>query len=630
MASVGISKLLSSKKSGSQEIMEVKTTLDTLRPVLQQVQLLLLDQAKIDPERAAMIMFEEITSTLTGLVETFSELSKCIEGLETDQGLGWLDSIKWVSRADELKGYWQKLERGKTSLMLMISILTNKSAHAAQLAVAQLRIIVVEGTQDISERMARLERRMVHSGHPQTGNDLESILSQETVRDATVTASTNPTIHPALGYAFDEDLQSSWAYRRAKADATRPFSIASSTQLTQSWSILSGLSLSRISNIAVQALPIFETDIHNSNLYSFGGTEIGGLLTPSPLNPQKHKKNVSESWRAQIRSRLTQSGPKLTLTTQAGSNVETITLPKGLRLLGRNPPASKKTINKADISDPIVYSWPGPRTYECEWLPRVPLVPGSFERTFMSKSSDASKADAHFKVPKIESDNSGAQTSPRLLQVTGEVQSGNPCTKTETEKMSVASYDDSRSKVHSERNNEDKDTWLQQTILESQSTSFNSQGEPEHRPDEPKIRWHIELPSTEPSHPNPFLSEIPLDDEIRDDPAFYAPGSFVKVYNILYLAASLFEFKTTSILIEAGWPYLTYEAGEIFDVIGEKGRLWLAKGHDDPLNKLGWLWSNHFARITMDDRGEEDREEEKPQPQMIHSRDTSTSTGFGF
>ncbi|KAH9214441.1 hypothetical protein DL95DRAFT_503359 [Leptodontidium sp. 2 PMI_412] len=209
IASVGISKLLSSKKSRSQEIKEVKTTLDTLRPVLQQVQLLLFDQAKINPERAAMIMFEEIASTLTGLVEAFSELGKCIAGLEADQGLGWLDSIRWMSRVDELKGYWQKLEKGKTSLTLMRSILTNKSAHAAQIAVAELRIVVVEGTHDISERMARLERMLAQCDYPPAGNDSDSILSQETVRNATVTASTNPNIHPALGYTFGEDLQTS-------------------------------------------------------------------------------------------------------------------------------------------------------------------------------------------------------------------------------------------------------------------------------------------------------------------------------------------------------------------------------------------------------------------------------------
>ncbi|KAJ8111059.1 hypothetical protein ONZ43_g5716 [Nemania bipapillata] len=51
---------------------------------------------------------------------------------------------------------------------------------------------------------------------------------------------------------------------------------------------------------------------------------------------------------------------------------------------------------------------------------------------------------------------------------------------------------------------------------------------------------------------------------------------------------------------EAGYAYLTYQAGEIFDVIGEKGELWLAKNQDDPSNEVGWLWSKHFAKLADD------------------------------
>jgi len=71
-------------------------------------------------------------------------------------------------------------------------------------------------------------------------------------------------------------------------------------------------------------------------------------------------------------------------------------------------------------------------------------------------------------------------------------------------------------------------------------------------------------------------------------------------YNVLYLAASLFEFNISATKTEAGYPYLTYQAGEIFDVIGEKGELWLAKNQDDPSNRVGWIWSKHFARLATD------------------------------
>lgn len=71
-------------------------------------------------------------------------------------------------------------------------------------------------------------------------------------------------------------------------------------------------------------------------------------------------------------------------------------------------------------------------------------------------------------------------------------------------------------------------------------------------------------------------------------------------YNVLWLAASLFEFNIETTKHEAGYPYLTYQAGEIFDVIAEKGELWLAKNQDDPNNMVGWLWSKHFAKLADD------------------------------
>ena len=69
-------------------------------------------------------------------------------------------------------------------------------------------------------------------------------------------------------------------------------------------------------------------------------------------------------------------------------------------------------------------------------------------------------------------------------------------------------------------------------------------------------------------------------------------------YNVLFLAASVYEFNIDRARREAGYPYLTYVAGEIFDVIGEKGELWLAKNQDDEKNQIGWIWNKHFAKLA--------------------------------
>ncbi|MCJ1286882.1 hypothetical protein MMC26_006228 [Xylographa opegraphella] len=68
--------------------------------------------------------------------------------------------------------------------------------------------------------------------------------------------------------------------------------------------------------------------------------------------------------------------------------------------------------------------------------------------------------------------------------------------------------------------------------------------------------------------------------------------------NVLFLAASVYEFNIDRARREAGYPYLTYVAGEIFDVVAEKGELWLAKNQDDASNTLGWIWNKHFAKLA--------------------------------
>ena len=69
---------------------------------------------------------------------------------------------------------------------------------------------------------------------------------------------------------------------------------------------------------------------------------------------------------------------------------------------------------------------------------------------------------------------------------------------------------------------------------------------------------------------------------------------------VLFVCASLFEFSIDKTRREAGYPYLTYVQGEVFDVIGQKGELWLAKNQDDSANSLGWVWEQHFVILSQD------------------------------
>ena len=69
---------------------------------------------------------------------------------------------------------------------------------------------------------------------------------------------------------------------------------------------------------------------------------------------------------------------------------------------------------------------------------------------------------------------------------------------------------------------------------------------------------------------------------------------------VMFVAASLFEFNIDRSRREAGYPYLTYVQGEVFDVIAQKGELWLAKNQDDATNSLGWIWEQHFVILSQE------------------------------
>ena len=76
-----------------------------------------------------------------------------------------------------------------------------------------------------------------------------------------------------------------------------------------------------------------------------------------------------------------------------------------------------------------------------------------------------------------------------------------------------------------------------------------------------------------------------------------AAGPGPRTYKVLFPVASVYEFNIDRARREAGIPYLTYVTGEIFDVIGERGELWLAKNQDDPQQQIGWIWNKHFAKL---------------------------------
>ena len=81
-------------------------------------------------------------------------------------------------------------------------------------------------------------------------------------------------------------------------------------------------------------------------------------------------------------------------------------------------------------------------------------------------------------------------------------------------------------------------------------------------------------------------------------PPSHSPSPPGPAPTVLFLAASLFEFNIDRERKEAGYPYLTYVPGEIFDIVGIRGELWLSRNQDDPAGNLGWIWTKHFAKLS--------------------------------
>ncbi len=95
-----------------------------------------------------------------------------------------------------------------------------------------------------------------------------------------------------------------------------------------------------------------------------------------------------------------------------------------------------------------------------------------------------------------------------------------------------------------------------------------------------------------------FSSALPMSESPLTATPSTATSSSDHRVDVLFLAASVYEFNIDRSRREAGFPYLTYVTGEIFDVIAERGELWLAINQDDPDKQIGWIWNKHFAKLA--------------------------------
>lgn len=140
---------------------------------------------------------------------------------------------------------------------------------------------ILKNNQDVERRLANIEQSLLRDHTPgdrqsTTGSTITGLLEPQTGESNALEQNLGDNRHSAStitmsirNFSFEKDLEVSRPYRKAIRD-TMDFSFRSSLIGSKSWSTLSDLSLSEISNISVIALPICSSDITNSSHYRFG------------------------------------------------------------------------------------------------------------------------------------------------------------------------------------------------------------------------------------------------------------------------------------------------------------------------------------------------------------------------
>jgi hypothetical protein len=125
----------------------------------------------------------------------------------------------------------------------------------------------LSGHEKLAQRLSSFEKTVARAVDTQTQTDNARLSAIGSIK------------RNQFGFVFEEELNGTWVYQRAARKMDGSSSIISSAGRTASWSMLTGLSLSDISNIAVLALPIYAEEISNRELYQFGEIDIDALTT---------------------------------------------------------------------------------------------------------------------------------------------------------------------------------------------------------------------------------------------------------------------------------------------------------------------------------------------------------------
>ncbi|KAG4436220.1 hypothetical protein IFR05_008316 [Cadophora sp. M221] len=303
-----LSGIKSSLVDAPQTIDHALSQVNGVRIALSAIEKLLLGIDGAQSKRIAMIQVDDLVATLTEAVLTFDELEALVSPFSGISKIAIKDRIKWAWEKDQVEDILVRLERHKSTMLLMLSITQSESDIEAEKSQNDLRglvLQVLENNTDIARRLEDMvESRSILTNCFRNGNACASINIETSYsrRSSTFGPSDNSSVRNSspttrhqsaarfsgsiFQHSFEADLNTTRVYARTRLYGSDQ-SFTTSDVRTHVWSVFSGLSLSEISNIAVIALPLYLYELRHSHWYMPGqlGNSADRETDPSPPVP---------------------------------------------------------------------------------------------------------------------------------------------------------------------------------------------------------------------------------------------------------------------------------------------------------------------------------------------------------
>ncbi|KAJ3576221.1 hypothetical protein NPX13_g3770 [Xylaria arbuscula] len=289
-----------------------------MRMVLSSVSDLINNFLKYPPKRRALVRLDHLIICLTQAVLSFSELEKFVTPWVRRPQRSLWQRWKLINEDEKISRFNKRLQENKVSITLVLNILQCESDTDAQqyrISLHEMMERIIDEHKAIRSRIDELgsllmdaapsitttfgrpgaastiiepiaETNMINDDSTSTIRETRSLPLPENKRSSHQYSASLPVpVSTALGLSpsLEDELAQSWVYARARR--TECDVSFTSQQLSGLWSMLSGLSLSQVSNISIIALPITLNEISNSSWYK-GYTQP--ILSPEvSVDPQQ-------------------------------------------------------------------------------------------------------------------------------------------------------------------------------------------------------------------------------------------------------------------------------------------------------------------------------------------------------